>query len=107
MIVMAILLAALGWIVLNLVEDRWDERRLATASAALFAETARLAQTNNPVAQYQLARMYRDGNGVPIDNLEAQIWLERRPIMAILRRNMNLAWRYVTGVVSLRIFRAR
>ena len=50
---------------------------LVTLAAGRFADTAKLAHNNDPVAEYQLAQMYLKGEGAPVNEEEARIWLER------------------------------
>lgn len=49
----------------------------ATLAAGRFADTAKLAHNNDPVAEYRLARMYLKGEGGPVNEEEARIWMER------------------------------
>ena len=52
----------------------------ATLEAGRFADTAKRAHNNDPVAEYQLARMYLKGEGGPANEKEARIWLEQAAV---------------------------
>ena len=48
-----------------------------TSVAPNVKETIKLAEAGNPLAQYKLAQMYAQADGVPTDEKEARVWLER------------------------------
>lgn len=52
-------------------------QRTSAAAALRFSNTSKLAQANQPKAQYELSRMYLYGDGVGQDSAAARAWLER------------------------------
>jgi len=68
---------AIGWS-LGIVRDglRGEPER-AARDTTRFATAAKLAENNNPAAEYELARMYAQGDAVPQNAAEGRKWLER------------------------------
>jgi len=68
---------AIGWS-LGIVRDSLHgEPERATRDRARFAAAAKLAESNDPAAEYELARMYAQGDAVPQNAAEGKKWLER------------------------------
>ena len=55
---------------------RQDPEHLASAAES-FASTRKLAESSDPVAEYRLAHMYANGDGVEGNKQQALVWLER------------------------------
>ena len=67
----------IGWS-LGIVRDGLGgEPDRAVRDTARFAAAAKLAESNNSVAEYELARMYVQGDAVPQNTAEGRKWLER------------------------------
>ena len=58
-------------------DDRHGESDEATPHIASFASTMKLAEKNDPLAEYKLAQMYTQGYGVDRNKQVARKWLER------------------------------
>ena len=70
-------LAVLGWILITGLAAQHEQPLTAGQTERRFSDVVRLAQTDDAVAQYKLARMYRYGDGVAQDRQEEWKWLER------------------------------
>ena len=58
-------------------DDRRGESDEVAPNIARFADTIKLAEKNDPLAEYKLAQMYTQGYGVDRDKQVARKWLER------------------------------
>jgi hypothetical protein len=58
-------------------DDRHGESDEVTPHIASFAGTMKLAEKNDPLAEYKLAQMYTQGYGVDRNKQVARKWLER------------------------------
>ena len=59
------------------LDDRRGESDQAASKIASFADTMKLAEDKDPLAEYKLAQMYALGHGVDRDKQSARKWLER------------------------------
>lgn len=76
----AVAAGAIGWslgIVRDGLRGEPSEPERATRVTARFATAAKLAESNDPAAEYELARMYAQGDAVPQNAAEGRKWLER------------------------------
>ena len=67
----------LAWNVGGLPHEVRHEPQRPAPVEGNFADTVKLAESNDPVAEYRLAQMYATGNGVEGNKKEALTWLER------------------------------
>src|SRR5688572_23804789 len=63
----SVLMAVVSWTVLNAIRASPDESVRVVAAEIRFTELAKLAEKDDAVAQYKLARMYRYGEGTAQD----------------------------------------
>ncbi len=69
---MLFITAIIAWDLSGMLEDRGD-----VYDTGHFAATMKLAENQNPLAEYSVAQMYALGVGVQRNKLVARIWLER------------------------------
>ncbi len=72
-----IVVAAFGLAMWSVGEDRANASAPPAPAVAPFGETIKIAESGNPVAQYELAHMYARGDGVRKNEKEALVWLEQ------------------------------
>lgn len=68
---------AIGWSLAIVRDGLRDEPDRAARDTARFATVAKLAEINDPAAEYELARMYAQGDAAPQNTAESRRWLER------------------------------
>jgi TPR repeat protein len=71
------LVGTLTWSLLSAVANKHEEGSAVSSADNRFVELSKLAGSDDPVAQYRLARMYRYGDGVAQDSQQERTWLER------------------------------
>jgi uncharacterized protein len=69
--------AVLAWHARGFIQMRSAEAPAATIPAPRLADLLKLAEANDPTAEYELARMYGNGFGVPKSLPDEQKWLRR------------------------------
>jgi TPR repeat protein len=74
---LAIVAGTLGWHATAILERPRPSPELAASTLKTIADTTKLAEEKDPLAEYALAQMYARGDGVPKNKLEAGTWLER------------------------------
>jgi hypothetical protein len=74
---LAIAVGIIGWYAFTLPAYPPPGPEVASPAQKDVSETVRLAENNDPVAEYTLAQMYAHGDGVPRNEVEARAWLER------------------------------
>jgi TPR repeat protein len=96
-----IVAGAFAWNVVGVPDDPRREQQRISASAEL-ADVIKRAHSEDPVAEYKLARMYARGNGAELDKIKAQMWLERaaRHGNADAQYELGLSLREGIGVVQ-------
>lgn len=73
----AIAAGAIAWNVGGAPNARVKDSNAAAVVAATFAEAIKLAETNDPVAEYKLAHMYWKDTSVEGNRKQALAWLQR------------------------------
>ncbi len=68
---------AIGWSLGIVRDDQRGEPEREPGVTARFATAAKLAENNDPAAEYELARMYAQGDAVPQNVAEGRKWLGR------------------------------
>lgn len=68
---------AIAWIAVGPPNERGSDAVRVKSVASDFSDTLKLAQSNDPLAEYRLSQMYAHGNGVAEDRKEARKWLVR------------------------------
>jgi hypothetical protein len=76
-VAVVLVVGTVAWNAAGPLNERGRESVKVKPVASEFTDTLKLAQTNNPVAEYRLAQMYAQGNGVAEDRKEARTWLMR------------------------------
>src|SRR6266571_5250978 len=77
MLALAIVAGTIGWQAFAILEHRRPRPELAAPAPNTVAATTKLAEKNDPLAEYTLAQMYAQGDSVPKNDVEARMWLER------------------------------
>jgi hypothetical protein len=72
----AVAFAALAWALTSLISRINDDRQVTSAAEELKSMATR-AHAADATAEYELARRYREGVGVRLDDVQARMWLER------------------------------
>ena len=67
------------------------------AAASKFDETKALAELGMGAAQYDLALMYDNGEGVPENDAEAVKWYRKAADQGIAYAQYNLGYMYANG----------
>lgn len=67
----------LAWHATGFIQMRRGEAAVVTKTEPRLADLRKLAEANDPIAEYELARMYAGGFGVPKSLVDEQMWLER------------------------------
>ncbi|MEQ1837092.1 MAG: tetratricopeptide repeat protein [Candidatus Nitrotoga sp.] len=62
-----------------------------------FAETKRKAEAGDAVAQFELAKMYHNGRGIPIDIVKSVDWLQKAALQGEVMAQTLLGWVYRSG----------
>jgi hypothetical protein len=88
----AIAVGAIGWNVGAWLVVPGGDPSQTKAAAQRLADLVKLAENNDAVAEYELARMHGDGLGVPMRAQEAYKWLERSA------RHGNVQAQYELGI---------
>ena len=73
------------------------DKQATTAVSADFAATKKDAQSGDPVAQYNLGKIYDNGEGVPEDDAEAVKWYRLAADQGHAAAQDNLGMMYATG----------
>jgi TPR repeat protein len=101
-VAMALIVGAVGaWMAGQAGRDV-AEPEGAPSEAARIEGTINLANENDPAAEYELARMYAGGDGVPQSEKERLVWLERSAEHGNpeAQYEMGIALRYGRGVIQ-------
>src|SRR5688572_10725308 len=109
-----VLMAVVSWTLLNAIDSTSDvSLPVAAAPENRFHELAKLAEKDDAVAQYKLARMYRYGEGVSQDTSASWRWLERAAhqgnvdaqfeVAMILREGKGVVQDFEQGLKWLRL----
>jgi hypothetical protein len=67
----------IGWYAFANLGQARPGSELAPPAVENVVDTTKLAEKNDPLAEYTLAQMYAQGRGVPKNEVQAQAWLER------------------------------
>jgi TPR repeat protein len=73
----AMVAGAVAWNVVGALDESRHGPKPTAPDAARFAEAVKLAESNDPVAEYRLAHMYASANSVSGNKKQALAWLER------------------------------
>jgi len=76
-VAVVIVAAVIPWSVSGVLDDRRGESDEVALGIGRFADTMKLAEKKDPLAEYKLAQMYEQGYGVIRDVQAARTWLER------------------------------
>jgi len=76
-VVVAIVTGAIAWSVSGILDGPRPDSDWVAPVIGAFADTVKLAEKNDPLAEYKLAQMYAQGYGVARDGKAARTWLER------------------------------
>ena len=87
-----ILLVILGWNARALFDMASGEGEQSVDTGPRLPDLLKLAEKNDSIAEYELARMYANGYGVPKSLQEEQKWLERAA------RHGNVQAQYEYGI---------
>jgi hypothetical protein len=82
---------------LRMVEEITLTPGMAVGQDSDFPETLRSAEEGDAIAQYNLALMYDNGEGVPEDDAEAVKWYQLAAEQGAASAQYNLALMYATG----------
>jgi TPR repeat protein len=86
----------LTWSITSLVSHVREERQLVSAADALES-TAKRARAKDAAAEYELARRYREGAGMRVDELQSRIWLERAAEHGHTQAQLELGLAFLKG----------
>ena len=64
------------WSEFEILDYRYPKSEPKVTSLKTVADTTKLAQKQDPVAEYTLAQIYAQGDGVPKDDAQARKWLK-------------------------------
>ena len=87
-----VLVGALAWSMRTFYEMPRAEQEKPIQKDARLPDLLKLAANNDPIAEYELARMYGNGYGVPKNLQEEHKWMERAA------RHGNIQAQYEFGV---------
>ena len=73
----AIVAGAVAWNAVGALDESRHGPKPTTLDAASIAEALKLAENNDPVAEYRLAQVYASANSVNGNRKQALAWLER------------------------------
>ena len=99
---LAIAVGIIGRYVFALLPPPSPSPELVAPAPKDVSETMKLAENNDPAAEYTLAQMYAHGDGVPSNEVEARTWLARAAEHGNVEAQfeMGMAMRDGRGVVQ-------